>query len=176
MLHFPNPGHGVVAALEMVAAVAEAGLPPAHVGLHAGPVIFQEGDYFGQTVNLASRIAEYARPGEVIVSRAVVDASAATPVTFAGGRDRGAQGRVRRHRPLRRVPAGLSELGIRARRRYPAAEPTASRASSDTSWTSGVAPSDASLAEIGGASMTGARIPTAALPPASSPMIRSRSS
>ena len=82
MLHFPNPGHGVVAALEMVAAVAEAGLPPAHVGLHAGPVIFQEGDYFGQTVNLASRIAEYARPGEVIVSRAVVDASAATPVTF----------------------------------------------------------------------------------------------
>ena len=37
MLHFPNPGLGVVAALEMVAVLAEAGLPPAHVGLHAGP-------------------------------------------------------------------------------------------------------------------------------------------
>ena len=36
MLHFPNPGAGVVAALEMVEGVAEAGLPPAHVGLHAG--------------------------------------------------------------------------------------------------------------------------------------------
>ena len=36
MLFFPNPGPGVVAALEMVAGVAEAGLPPAHVGLHAG--------------------------------------------------------------------------------------------------------------------------------------------
>jgi class 3 adenylate cyclase len=29
---------------------------------------------YGQTVNIASRIAEYARPGEVLVSQAVVDA------------------------------------------------------------------------------------------------------
>jgi class 3 adenylate cyclase len=49
MFFFPNPGPGVVAALEMVVGVAEAELPPAHVGLHAGPVIFQEGDYYGQT-------------------------------------------------------------------------------------------------------------------------------
>ncbi len=62
--------------------MAEAGLPPAHVGLHAGPVIFQEGDYYGQTVNLASRIAEYARPGEVLVSQAVVDASGGSDVAF----------------------------------------------------------------------------------------------
>ena len=82
MLYFPNPGPGVVAALEMAAGVAEAGLPPAHVGLHAGPVIFQEGDYYGQTVNVASRIAEYARPGEVLVSQEVVDASAGTEVAF----------------------------------------------------------------------------------------------
>ena len=61
MFHFPDPGHGVTAAIEMVAGVTEAGLPPAHVGLHAGPVIFQEGDYYGQTVNVAARIAEYAR-------------------------------------------------------------------------------------------------------------------
>ena len=82
MLHFPNPGPGVVAALEMVAGVAEAGLPPAHVGLHAGPVIFQEGDYYGQTVNVAARIADYAPPGEVIVSQEVVDASAGADVAF----------------------------------------------------------------------------------------------
>jgi adenylate cyclase len=73
MLHFPNPAHGVEAALEMVDGVVRAGLPPAHVGLHAGPVIFQEGDYYGQTVNLAARIAAYARPGQVLVSQAVVD-------------------------------------------------------------------------------------------------------
>jgi adenylate cyclase len=74
MIFFQGPGPGVVAALEMVAGVAEAGLPPAHVGLHSGPVIFQEGDYYGQTVNIASRIADYARPGEVLVSQEVVDA------------------------------------------------------------------------------------------------------
>jgi len=82
MFHFPNPGPGVLAALEMVDGVVAAGLPPAHVGLHAGPVIFQEGDYYGQTVNVASRIAEYARPGEVLVSQAVVEAAAGADVTF----------------------------------------------------------------------------------------------
>jgi class 3 adenylate cyclase/DNA-binding transcriptional MerR regulator len=82
MLHFPNPGPGVVAALDMIAGVAEAGLPPAHVGLHAGPVIFQEGDYYGQTVNVAARIADYARPGEVIVSQEVVDASGGAAIVF----------------------------------------------------------------------------------------------
>jgi adenylate cyclase len=82
MLFFPNPGPGVVAALEMMAGVAEAGLPPAHVGLHAGPVIFQEGDYYGLTVNVASRIADYARPGEVLVTQEVVDASVGTNVDF----------------------------------------------------------------------------------------------
>ena len=82
MFFFTDPGPGVVAALEMVAGVAEAGLPPAHVGLHAGPVIFQEGDYYGQTVNVASRIADYARPGEVLVSQEVVDAADGSPVAF----------------------------------------------------------------------------------------------
>ena len=82
MFYFPNPGPGVVAALEMVEGVAGAGLPPAHVGLHAGPVIFQEGDYYGQTVNVAARIAEYARPGEVLVSQEVVDASGGAEVAF----------------------------------------------------------------------------------------------
>ena len=82
MFFFPNPGPGVVAALEMVAGVVEAGLPPAHVGLHAGPVIFQDGDYYGQTVNVASRIAEYARQGEVLVSQEVVDASGEAKVAF----------------------------------------------------------------------------------------------
>jgi adenylate cyclase len=83
MLWFKDPGPGVLAALEMAAGVAEAGLPPAHVGLHAGPVVMQDGDYYGQTVNLASRIAGYARAGEVVVSQTVVDAASGQPLQFA---------------------------------------------------------------------------------------------
>ena len=44
---------------------------------------FQDGDYYGQTVNVASRIAEYARPGEVLVSQDVVDAAGDVPIAFA---------------------------------------------------------------------------------------------
>jgi len=82
MFYFGDPGRGVRAALEMVEGLAAAALPPAHVGLDAGPVLFQEGDYFGQTVNVASRIAEYARPGEVVVSQDVVDASKGAGASF----------------------------------------------------------------------------------------------
>lgn len=82
MIYFSDPGSGVEAALDMVDGVVSAGLPPAHVGLHAGPVLSQEGDYYGQTVNLASRIAEYARPGEVLVTQEVVDQSADAGATF----------------------------------------------------------------------------------------------
>jgi adenylate cyclase len=82
MFHFPEPGSGVRAALDMVEGARDAGLPPAHVGLHAGPVLFQEGDYFGRTVNAAARIADYARQGEVLVSQEVVDTGVATGVRF----------------------------------------------------------------------------------------------
>jgi len=82
MFYFREPAAAVLAALDMVEVVGRHGLPPAHVGIHAGPVIFQDGDYFGRTVNLAARIAEYARPGEVLVSQAVVDASHAAAVAF----------------------------------------------------------------------------------------------
>ena len=83
MFYFPDPGPGVRAALEMVEGLAAAGLPPAHVGLHAGPVLYQEGDYYGQTVNLTARIADYARAGEVLVTQVVVDASSEEGIAFA---------------------------------------------------------------------------------------------
>jgi len=82
MFYFRAPGAAVVAAVEMVEVVGRQGLPPAHVGIHAGPVVVQDGDYFGRTVNLAARMAEYARPGEVVVSQEVVDATQGGPVTF----------------------------------------------------------------------------------------------
>lgn len=82
MFYFRDPGPGVLAALEMVEGAQEAGLPPAHVGLHAGPVLFQEGDYFGRTVNTAARIADFARRGEVLVTDEVVAATKVKGVEF----------------------------------------------------------------------------------------------
>jgi hypothetical protein len=57
MFFFKRPGEAVLAALEMVQEAPATGLPPAHVGIHAGPIVVQDGDYFGRTVNLAARIA-----------------------------------------------------------------------------------------------------------------------
>jgi adenylate cyclase len=83
MVHFRDARDAAVGALALLEGVREGALPPAHVGVHAGPVIFQQGDYFGQTVNVAARIGEYARAGEVLVSQEVVEASSDTAaVTF----------------------------------------------------------------------------------------------
>ncbi|HYI22860.1 MAG TPA: adenylate/guanylate cyclase domain-containing protein [Candidatus Limnocylindrales bacterium] len=84
MVYFEDPGQAVAGALDMVAALREAGLPPGHVGIATGEVIFQQGDYYGQTVNLAARIADFARPGEVLVSAAVVEAAQGRGLSFTG--------------------------------------------------------------------------------------------
>jgi adenylate cyclase len=100
MFYFPHPGQGVMAALDMVEGVATHALPPARVGIQAGPVVFQEGDYFGRTVNVAARIADYARPGEVLVTQDVVDAADGASVTFTEIGDvelKGVSGTLRLH-------------------------------------------------------------------------------
>jgi adenylate cyclase len=97
MLHFHDPAGAVDAALAMVGQVPEAGLPPAHVGVAAGPVVVQGGDYFGRTVNLASRVAARARPGQVLVTEPVaVAASGGVRFTEVGDlRLKGFSGPVR---------------------------------------------------------------------------------
>jgi adenylate cyclase len=57
----------VLACLDVVEAVGPRGLPPAHIGIEAGPMIYDEGDYFGRTVNVAARIASEAGAGQVFV-------------------------------------------------------------------------------------------------------------
>jgi adenylate cyclase len=66
MFHFK--GAAVVSGLDMVEGAPRAGLPPMHIGIHTGPVIFQDGDVYGRTVNLASRIASHAGVGQVLAS------------------------------------------------------------------------------------------------------------
>jgi adenylate cyclase len=73
MLYFRDPTEAVFAALEMLESISTSGLPFARVGLHTGPVVFQGGDYFGRTVNVAARISEQAKPGQLLVSGDIVD-------------------------------------------------------------------------------------------------------
>jgi adenylate cyclase len=82
MFHFKEPGAGVLSGLDMVEGAPRAGLPPVHIGIHTGPVIFQDGDVYGRTVNLASRIASYAAAGQVLASDETVARSGDTGVHF----------------------------------------------------------------------------------------------
>jgi adenylate cyclase len=75
MVWFREPAGAVRSALELVEQLPVAGLPPAHVGVAAGPVVVQGGDYFGRTVNLAARIASRAGPGQVLVSQSVAESA-----------------------------------------------------------------------------------------------------
>jgi adenylate cyclase len=84
MIRFGDPSGAVASALDMVEEIPAAGLPPAHVGVAAGPVIRQGGDYYGRTVNLASRISDRAAGGQVLVSEPVVEKASVPGVTFVG--------------------------------------------------------------------------------------------
>lgn len=54
--------------LRIVDELATPGAPPVRVGMHSGPALERSGDWFGATVNLASRVSGAANPGEVLVT------------------------------------------------------------------------------------------------------------
>jgi adenylate cyclase len=74
MMRLTDAASGLDAALDLVETLSgEGGAPSPHAGVHAGSVIERDLDVFGNTVNLASRIAEAAGPGEVLASEVVMD-------------------------------------------------------------------------------------------------------
>jgi adenylate cyclase len=50
--------------------------PQPRIGIHYGEALYRDGDYYGSDVNLAARVVARAAGGEVLVTRAVVDAAA----------------------------------------------------------------------------------------------------
>jgi adenylate cyclase len=82
MFYFREPGAAVVAGLDLVERGPAVDLPPAHVGIHTGPVISQDGDVYGMTVNLAARISSYANAGQVVVSQETAQRSGDRQVWF----------------------------------------------------------------------------------------------
>jgi adenylate cyclase len=68
MFHFSDSGTAILSGLALIERTERMISVPARIGINAGPVVVQEGDYFGRTVNIAARIADYAGPREVVVS------------------------------------------------------------------------------------------------------------
>jgi class 3 adenylate cyclase len=68
MFLFREATAAVRAALEMSEGAPAAGLPTTHIGIQSGPVVFQDGDVYGRTVNVASRIADLAEAGDVLTT------------------------------------------------------------------------------------------------------------
>ena len=51
--------------------------PLPRIGVHAGDVLYRDGDYYGRNVNLAARVVARSAGGEVLCTRPVVDAGGA---------------------------------------------------------------------------------------------------
>lgn len=72
MLRFPDAVSAIRFATELDEATArERHFPAVRIGIHSGPVLYRVGDYVGNTVNLASRIATLATANEILVTKPV---------------------------------------------------------------------------------------------------------
>jgi class 3 adenylate cyclase/pimeloyl-ACP methyl ester carboxylesterase len=83
---FDGPARAVRCACGIIDAVRDLGLK-LRAGVHTGEVELRGDDVAGIAVNIGSRVSELAGPGEVLVSRTVVDLVAGSGLSFA---DRGA--------------------------------------------------------------------------------------
>lgn len=90
---FDGPGRAVRFGCAVRDAVSALGIT-VRVGVHTGEVIVDDNDVAGLAVHIAQRVEAHAEPGEVLVSRTVVDLVAGSDLRFA---DRG-------ERHLRGVP------------------------------------------------------------------------
>jgi adenylate cyclase len=106
LFYFQDASAAFAAALEMSVRAPAAGLPPTHIGVQAGPVVFRDGDVFGRTVNIASRIADQAEAGEILTSQETVERVGDVEVSFVQARSveiQGVANPVTLHRVLRRT-------------------------------------------------------------------------
>jgi eukaryotic-like serine/threonine-protein kinase len=116
MLAFPDPRRALECAISVqrnFARQAEEGVEDAlriRMGLHAGEVIAEEGDFFGKNVILAARIAAKANGGEILVSSTLKDsvtpkddvnevsaAESGLPISFGDGRELELKGLAGKH-------------------------------------------------------------------------------
>jgi adenylate cyclase len=71
----PDPEPLIGVALDLVEAFEQEELPSLRAGIAFGPAFVRAGDYYGNSVNLASRVTGVARPGSVLCTKEVRDAA-----------------------------------------------------------------------------------------------------
>ncbi len=80
MLRCTEPRAAVLLGLRLVGELDEEdGFPPIRVGIHTGPALANEGDWYGRTVNVAARLCAVAPGGEVMVSESTRHAAGSVP-------------------------------------------------------------------------------------------------
>jgi adenylate cyclase len=114
MLVSTETGPLVGAALDLVAAAAAEGddFPILRAGIATGPTLPQSGDFYGRSVNLASRVTGIARPGSVLVDTPTREAAGEDDFEYSFAGERRLKGidartklfRVRRPGEARRAP------------------------------------------------------------------------
>jgi adenylate cyclase len=82
MIHSADAAESLRLGLDLVAAWAmDPQSPPIHIGIHTGPAIERAHDWWGATVNVASRVAAAAGPGQILVTHAAKLAAGDVPAT-----------------------------------------------------------------------------------------------
>jgi adenylate cyclase len=88
MLRCGDPRSAVKLGLRVIEDVAgEDGVPPVRIGIHTGPALASEGDWYGRTVNVAARLCAVAPGGEVMVSESTRSAAGDMPGVDWGERE-----------------------------------------------------------------------------------------
>ncbi len=107
MLRCPDAAGGVELAVRIVDQLgADPKFPLVRVGVHTGPAIARDGDWYGRTVNVAARLCAVSGGGEVVISEAT---------SRAAGRLTGLEYGERRLHWLRNVTEPVATYAVRRR-------------------------------------------------------------
>ncbi len=82
----PDPEPLIKVALDLVEAFEDQELPSLRAGIAFGPAFIRAGDYYGNSVNMASRVTGVARPGSVLCTPEIHDAAADAFAWSSAGR------------------------------------------------------------------------------------------
>jgi adenylate cyclase len=111
----PEPEPLIAVALDLVAAFEEQELPSLRAGIAFGPAFIRAGDYYGNSVNLASRVTGVARPGSVLCTAEIHDAAADAFVWSSAGKHKlkGVSGPTPLYRARQEESTDSSENGVK---------------------------------------------------------------